>query len=102
MTVIYNFFVSSKGTFTWEGSWPFLQTLVKDGNARDKHSSLLRKFVNYGRKKFYGIQTRMASHSMTKPPVVGSMMTSPGTSSTDEISVSGQKKKKVNFGTREY
>jgi len=24
-------------------------------SARDKHSSLLRKFVNYGRKKFYNI-----------------------------------------------
>ncbi len=26
-----------------------------ESTARDKHSSLLRKFVNYGRKKFYNI-----------------------------------------------
>jgi hypothetical protein len=26
--------------------------------ARDKHSSLLRKSVNYGQKKFYNIDTR--------------------------------------------
>jgi len=35
------------------GSWPYPQTLGSP--ARDKHSSLLRKFVNYGRKKFYDI-----------------------------------------------
>jgi len=40
--------------FTWIGSghtckhWTWLERL-----ARDKHSSLLRKYVNYGSKKFY-------------------------------------------------
>jgi Putative cytokine, C6ORF120 len=29
-----------------------------EGVARDKHSSLLRKFVNYGCKKFYNIVSR--------------------------------------------
>jgi hypothetical protein len=29
---------------------------------RDKHSSLLRKFVNYGQKKFYNIGPRVQSH----------------------------------------
>ncbi len=29
--------------------------------ARDKHSSLLRNFINYGRKKFYSIGTRYKS-----------------------------------------
>jgi hypothetical protein len=29
--------------------------------ARDKHSSLLQRFVNYGRKKFYKIGTRSDS-----------------------------------------
>ncbi len=37
-------------------------TLTLGANAikrgRDKHSSLLRKSVNYGRKKFYNIATR--------------------------------------------
>jgi hypothetical protein len=39
--------------FTW------LKRLVTD-----KHSSLLRKFVNYGRKKFYGIGTRIKISSL--------------------------------------
>jgi hypothetical protein len=36
--------------FTWVGSRPFLQTLDED-----KHSSLFRKFVNYGHKMFHNI-----------------------------------------------
>jgi hypothetical protein len=38
--------------------WPFRQTSDQDGKAckgRDKHSSVLQKIVNYGRKKFYNI-----------------------------------------------
>ncbi len=30
--------------------------------ARDKHSSLLRKFVNYGQKKFYNIGPRPVTY----------------------------------------
>ncbi len=32
--------------------------------ARDKHSSLLRKLVNYGQKKFYDIETRQLKVTM--------------------------------------
>jgi hypothetical protein len=35
------------------GSWLHKTSLER--LARDKHSSLLQKFVNYGRKKFYRI-----------------------------------------------
>ncbi len=37
------------------GPWPYPQTLDQPGKglARDKHSSLLQKSVNYVRKKFY-------------------------------------------------
>ncbi len=57
--------------FTWVGSWPFLQTLVKDGKAdRDKRSSLLRKFVNYGRKKFYNIDTWTSANRPRRLAVV--------------------------------
>ncbi len=41
------------------GSWPFSQTLYYGEASRDKHSSLLRRFVNYGRKKFYNLRPRM-------------------------------------------
>ncbi len=34
--------------------------------ARDKHSSLLRKSVNYGRKKFYSIGPRMKMAFISK------------------------------------
>jgi hypothetical protein len=38
------------------GSWPHLQTLDwLERLARDKHSSILRKSVNYGCKKLYRI-----------------------------------------------
>ncbi len=39
---------------SWVGSWPYPQTLDQAGNilARDKHSSLSRKSVNYGQKSF--------------------------------------------------
>ncbi len=37
----------------WVGFHPLLERF-----ARDKHSSLLRKLVNYGRKKFYRIGPR--------------------------------------------
>jgi hypothetical protein len=41
---------------TWVGSRPYPQKLDLGGKAcQDKHSSLLRTFVNYGRKKFYNI-----------------------------------------------
>ncbi len=54
-----------KCAFTWVGSWPFLQTLDKDGKerpARDKHSSLLRIFVKYGRKSFITLGPRVTKH----------------------------------------
>jgi hypothetical protein len=35
--------------------------------ARDKHSSLLRTFVNYGRKKFYNIVSSGQSHKTILP-----------------------------------
>jgi hypothetical protein len=38
---------------TWVGSGLTLQTLDLAGKACQRHSSLLRKHVNYGRKKFY-------------------------------------------------
>jgi hypothetical protein len=34
--------------------------------ARDKHTSLLRTFVNYGRKKFYNIGARRKKHGVDK------------------------------------
>ncbi len=34
--------------------------------AGDKHSSLLRKSVNYGRKKFYGTGAKLASKGLTR------------------------------------
>ncbi len=40
------------------GFWPCSQTLYEEGGkrlAKDKQSSLLRKFVNYGQNKFYNI-----------------------------------------------
>jgi hypothetical protein len=43
------------------GSWPYPQTLgwaTVEIHAREKHSSLLQKFVNYGCKKLYNILTR--------------------------------------------
>ncbi len=39
------------------GSWPHPQTLL-ERLTMDEHSCLLRKFVNYGRKKFYNIGPR--------------------------------------------
>jgi hypothetical protein len=42
-----------------EGSWPYPQTLDKvERLVKDKHSCLLRKFVNYGRKKIYNVGPR--------------------------------------------
>ncbi len=42
--------------FTWVGSGLTCNHYTRmDRLARDKHSSLLRKFVNYGQKKFYNI-----------------------------------------------
>ncbi len=39
--------------------WPYLRTLDQAGKlARDKHSSLIRKSVNYGSKKFYSTGPR--------------------------------------------
>jgi hypothetical protein len=36
------------------GSWPYSRTSDKaERTARDKHSSLLQAFVNYGGKKFF-------------------------------------------------
>jgi hypothetical protein len=40
--------------------------------ARDKHSSLLRKFVNCGRKKFYNIGGTVVERSTRHPQVKGS------------------------------
>jgi hypothetical protein len=40
----------------WVGFHPLLERF-----ARDKHSSLLRKLVNYGRKKFYRISPSSGS-----------------------------------------
>ena len=37
---------------------------------RDKHSCLLRKFVNYGRKKFYKIETRLVDVLMLSGDVM--------------------------------
>jgi hypothetical protein len=37
------------------GAYPFEAHFRLKRLARDKHCSLLRKFVNYGRKKFYNI-----------------------------------------------
>jgi hypothetical protein len=42
--------------------------------ARDKHSSLLRKFVNYGRKKFYNIKPRLAYYEHLQITVVKSFV----------------------------
>ncbi len=39
-------------------SWPYPKTLdYLGGSVRDKYSSLLRPFINYGRKKFYKLCT---------------------------------------------
>jgi hypothetical protein len=49
---------------SWVGSWPNWLTLDQAGKlARDKHSSLLRKYVNYREKKFYNIGRWKVLHS---------------------------------------
>ncbi len=51
--------VSPKGGFTWVGSGLTNKHQSKlEKLAIDKHSSLLQKFVTYGRKKFYNVETR--------------------------------------------
>ncbi len=46
-----------------EKSPTFLTKIGLESLASDKHFSLLRKYVNYGRKKFYDIDVRMTFHS---------------------------------------
>jgi hypothetical protein len=36
----------------------------------DKHSSLLRKLVNYGQKKFYNIEAKLQSYIALRPASV--------------------------------
>jgi hypothetical protein len=41
----------------------------------DKHSSLLRKFVNYGQKKFYNIEAKLQSYLALWPASVAQWLT---------------------------
>jgi hypothetical protein len=47
-----------------------------DRRARDKHSSLLRKSVNYGQKKFNNIGARVNELKMNKNEVESAFVTS--------------------------
>ncbi len=58
--------------------WPYLQTLAKpERPAADKHSSLLRTFINYNRTKFYNIETWPAE-SLCRVRVLSNGLTSKG------------------------
>jgi hypothetical protein len=51
--VIYRFSLKVRVLQSMVGPWPYPQTFTRlEKLARDKHSSLLQKFVNYGRDKF--------------------------------------------------
>jgi hypothetical protein len=54
MAVIYGFLLQARVFVSGKPLQPSLMFAERlERLARDKHSSLLRKYVNYGRKKFY-------------------------------------------------
>jgi hypothetical protein len=55
--ILSNFVILSAVMLSVVMPWPYLQTLDWAGKASEKHSQLLKTFLNYDLKKFYNMDT---------------------------------------------